>query len=168
MTTLSLQKLVLKGGRIAVPVLDGRRCRFVLDGYFEDDAKDEYFEAIANFIALKKAALREAEMHVYRYYKDMEVFWKAYDKGYARIRSPKGVWAHVRFGSEPTVCRRAYGDKGVYISLECGCDWEIEHGLQIVFKNGLRVNKVGPYDGHLSNADAYGNKRCENIVYRAS
>jgi hypothetical protein len=37
----------------------------------------------------------------------------------------------------------------------CGCDWEEEHGLQIVLRNGVRVNKVDGYDGHLTNSDAF-------------
>ncbi len=53
------------------------------------------------------------------------------------------------------VTRRPYGDKGIYISVECGCDWEEEHGLQLVLKNGLKVNKLGGYDGHLTNSDAF-------------
>jgi len=42
------------------------------------------------------------------------------------------------------ITRRAYGDKGIYVSLECGCDWEHEHGLQIVFKNGLAGEQSRP------------------------
>jgi hypothetical protein len=64
------------------------------------------------------------------------------------------------------VTRRAYGDRGIYISLECECEWEEEHGLQIVFKNGLRVNKVGPYDGHVTHSDAYADKSLEDVIYR--
>ena len=64
------------------------------------------------------------------------------------------------------VSRRPYGDRAAYVSLECGCDWEEEHGLQIVFKEGLHVNMVGQYDGHLTNADAYGDGRLENVIYR--
>ena len=97
----------------------------------------------------------------------MEDGWKSYGDNFKPIKSPGGVWAHVRLGSEPTVSRRSYGDKGIYISLECGCDWEKEHGMQIVFKNGLKVNKVGPFDGHLTNADAYDDDSLENVVYRA-
>lgn len=62
--------------------------------------------------------------------------------------------------------RRTYRDKGIYISLECNCDWEEEHGLQIVFKNGLNVNKIGPYDGHLTNSDADADDSLEAVVYR--
>ena len=53
----------------------------------------------------------------------------------------------------------------MYISLECECEWEIEHGLQIVFKDGLRINKVGSFDDHVTNADAYGDPRLEDVVY---
>ncbi len=54
------------------------------------------------------------------------------------------------------------------MSLEsCGsCDWEREHGLQIVFKQGLFVNKVGAFDGHLTNSDAYANEELENVIDR--
>lgn len=64
------------------------------------------------------------------------------------------------------VTRRPYGDKRIYISLECGCDWEREHGLQIVFKEGQYVNKLGPYDGHLTNSDAFADDALEDIVYK--
>ena len=79
---------------------------------------------------------------------------------------PRVVWQHVRFGSEPMVSRRQYGDKGIYISVECGCDWEEEHGLQLVLKNGLKVNKLGEYDGHLTNSDAFDDGSLEHVIYR--
>jgi hypothetical protein len=71
------------------------------------------------------------------------------------IADPRDVWNHVQFGDALTVGRRD-DDGFVYISLESDCDWKPEHGLQMVFVNGRRVNKVGPYDGHFTNADAYG------------
>jgi len=88
------------------------------------------------------------------------------DEALVSIESPSEVWRHVQFGSEPFVTRRAYGDQGIYVSIECGCDWEPEHGLQIVLKNGERVVKVGAYDGHLTNSDAYADDSLEDVVYR--
>jgi hypothetical protein len=52
--------------------------------------------------------------------------------------------------------------------LECECDWEPEHGLQIVFRDGREVTKVGPYDGHLTNSAAYANDDLDGIVYYRS
>jgi hypothetical protein len=73
----------------------------------------------------------------------------------------------VKLGGRPVASRRSYGDKAVYISLECDCDWEVEHGLQIVFKEGRAVTKVGPYNGHLTNSDAYDDERFEKTIYRS-
>jgi len=149
-----------------VPVLGDKKRRVVVEGYDEDRNKDEFHAAIAHFLSLDSSALKHAEPHVFQYYKDSRENQDPDDEEFPSIKSPGDVWPHVRFGDEPTVMRRANGDKGIYISLECGCDWEAEHGLQIVFKNGLKVNKVGPYDGHLTNSDAYADSRLEDVIYR--
>ena len=86
------------------------------------------------------------------------------DGAYVEIR-PGELWRHVEIGDQPVVARRAHGDKGVYISLECNCDWEPEHGLQLVFKDGRAVCKVGPFDGHLTNSDAYADASLEHVIY---
>jgi len=68
----------------------------------------------------------------------------------------------VQFGSELRVFRRRDGDQGIYISIECGCDWEPEHGMEIVFKEGRKLVKVGPDDG-----DPFGDESLENAIYKA-
>ena len=151
---------------IAVPVLGGKKCCITVEGYDDDPDKNAFHVAIANFLGLRASALKESEAYVFQYYKDCEDDWKSYGDGFEQVKSPTKVWAHVRFGSEPTVSRRRSGDKGIYVSLECGCDWAEEHGMQIVFKNGLRVNKVGGFDGHLTNSDAYNDASFENVMYR--
>jgi hypothetical protein len=108
--------------------------------------------------------LREADEPLFRYYKDFEHFWL---ENANPIKSADELWQHVQLGSEPMVTRRPYGDKGIYISLECSCDWEQEHGLQIVFKNGLKINKLGGYDGHLTYSDAFNNAQFEHVIYPA-
>jgi hypothetical protein len=151
---------------VPVPVLGGKPCRIIVEGYDEDSRKEDYHAAIANFLSVDQLVLKEAEGHVFRYYKDCNKYWGPEDKEYVMIQSAIEVWRHVRLGDEPMVSRRDSGDCGIYVSLECGCDWEEEHGLQIVFKNGLRVNKVGPYDGHLTTSDAYADDSLEEVVYR--
>jgi hypothetical protein len=148
-----------------VPVLGGQVCRIIVDGYDGDEARDDLTGAIRNFLALDPSALRAAEAHVFQYYRDCAEYWDDDDDDYPDIPTPADVWQHVRFGTEPVVKRRAYGDRGIYISLECECDWEPEHGLEIVFHNGQRVNKVGPYDGHCTNADAYDDESHEDLIY---
>ena len=141
---------------IKMGALGGKKCCFVLEGYDDDPKKEDFHAAIANFLAADESVLKAAEPRIFRYYEDCNAHWEPDDDEHIVIAQPGDVWGHIRLGDEPMVTRRAYGDRLVYISLECGCDWEPEHGLQIVFKCGLWVNKVGSYNGHLTNSDAYG------------
>ncbi|MFH1924503.1 MAG: hypothetical protein ABIP48_32020, partial [Planctomycetota bacterium] len=84
------------------------------------------------------------------------------------IADPHDLWNHVRLGKEIYIERRNHGDRKLYATIECGCDWEREHGLQIVLREGLSVTKLGPYDGHLTNSDAYADPSLELVVYRGT
>lgn len=148
---------------IAVPVL-GKDCRFILENYAQDPRPEEFHTAIANFLAAPPAVLRAVESELFEYYKDCEESWLELD--HPPI-AQADIWSHIDLGDAPLVSRRPYGDEGIYLSLECGCAWEEEHGLQIVFKNGERVNKLGPYDGHQTNSDAYGDDDLEDVIYHS-
>jgi hypothetical protein len=151
----------------SIGVLGGAVCRFVVEGYDDDEAPEDFDRAIANFLAAQPSVLRAAEASVFAYYKDCEALSDSSDPDFVSIASPHEVWRHVHFGPEAVVGRRSGGDNGVYISLECACDWEPEHGLQIVFKNGSKVNKVGPFDDHLTNSDAFADERLEHVIYKS-
>ena len=156
----------LRSKPIPVKVLGGGQFEFILEGYEKDEIKEDFHQAIENFLSIDEKVLKESENYIYQYYKDIFVQLVPGDDWYIEIERPEKVWKHIQFGNTPIVTRRPYGDKDIYISLECSCDWEQEHGLQIVFKQGLRVNKVGPYDGHLTNSDAYANEKLENVIYK--
>lgn len=149
---------------IQIAMFGGKKCRIVLKDYEDDDHKESFHLAIANFLKGTHDVLRKAEKHLFKYYKKNESYWL--EEGNAPIKAMSDLWTHVQLGDEPMVTRRAYGDKGVYISIECSCEWEQEHGLQIVLKNGLKVNKLGPYDGHLTNSDAYDDEELEDVIFR--
>ena len=151
---------------IPVEVLNGQPCRFVVEGYDEDLQKEDFHIAIKNFLSLGRTALNEAAPYVFQYYEDCNSHWDPEDDEFVTIATPNEVWRHVQFGQEPSVSRRHRKDKSIYISLECNCDWEQEHGLQIVFRNGLKVNKIGPFGSHLTNADAFADDALEDVVYR--
>jgi hypothetical protein len=57
------------------------------------------------------------------------------------------------------------GSLAYYLSIECNCDWEVEPGMQLVLRDGWTVSKVSPYDGHLTNADAFANPKLRGVVY---
>lgn len=153
---------------VPLKVFGNKQVRIVLDGYEEDENKQDFHAAIRSFLSIEADVLRAAELHLFSYYRNMNGDWDQSDEEYLSINTPGEVWNHVQFGEEAFVGRRAYGDKGIYVSVECECecDWEQEHGLQLVFRNGESICKVGPYDGHVTNADACDDERLENVVYQ--
>jgi hypothetical protein len=146
---------------VGVPVLGGVPCRITVEAYDDDPDPEAIQAAIRNFLAAAPGVLRAAEPYIYQYYLDCRDY--APD---VRIEAPGDVWAYIQLGTEPIVSRRAYGDRRVYISVECECAWEEEHGLEIVFEEGRRVNKIGQYDSHATNSDAYSDPSLENVIYR--
>ena len=143
----------LASAPIPVPVLGGAPFVFHVEGYEDDPAPEDFHEAIKAFLALTSSDLDEAAVGVFQYYRHMgEVFGDGLDD-FPRIAGPDDVWDHVTFkGHDIAVSRDGEGEP-VYVSLEAKCAWEVEHGLQVVFRRGARVTKVGPYDGHLTNTD---------------
>lgn len=153
----------LRSKPVVVNVLGGIQFESTLEEYEQDKAKEEFHEALENFLSIDSLVLKSAQDYVYQYYKDIFVRLEPGNDWYIEIDNPRAVWKHIEFCSL-VVSRNPYGDKLVYISLQCSCDWEREHGLQIVFKQGQHVSKVGPFDGRLTNVHAGDNP--ENIIYR--
>ena len=142
---------------LPVRALGGAEVAFLLEGYEDDPQPEDYHAAIAAFLSAGPEVLTAAAPHVYDYYLDINSHWAPGDDEYVDIAAPDKVWDHVQFGFEAHVLRDGAGAP-VYVSLECNCDWEPEHGLQIVFRDGATVTKVGPYDGHSTNPG--------DVVYR--
>ncbi|WP_327587701.1 hypothetical protein OHA25_12435 [Nonomuraea sp. NBC_00507] len=157
-----------KSEPIPVPVLGGAPRRIIVDGYVDDSSPEDFHAAIRAFLALDNSALTAAAPSIFAYYRDVtDDILAAGDDWYVEIEGPHQVLDHIRFGNEPMVSRDPHGDRHVYVSLECECDWEPEHGLQIVFRDGRTVTKVGPYDGHLTNSAAYADDTLDRVVYHA-
>jgi hypothetical protein len=163
-TTFDAQFGWFRSAPLFVPALD-QECEFILEGYAEDEAKAEFHEAIANVLSLTPFVLQLASPEIFRYYKDCKASWASREQGCPTIATAIAVWTNIEVGREVMVTRRSYGEKGVYISIECECAWEPEHGLQLVLKGGRRVTKVGPYDGHLTNSDAFARPDLESVIY---
>jgi hypothetical protein len=149
-----------------VPALGGHKCSFVFQGLDGGPRDEDYFQAARQLLAAGESLLADATPHVHRYCRDMLKLWG--DKAPAlEITKPADVWRYVQFGFEAMLSRNRGKGRDVFVSLECNCDWEPEHGLQLVFKNGQTISKVGPFDGHLTNESAYADPRLRGVVYKA-
>ncbi len=71
---------------------------------------------------------------------DEEIDWYNLD--------PNKIWDYVT-PTDIYVSREPYQDKGVYLQLVCHCDWEEEHGLQLVFNQQGELVRVSSADGNI-------------------
>ena len=150
---------------LAIPLLGGVRLPIELDGVELDPAPQDFTTAVTNFLACDEGVLTAARDPLFAYYQDCATRW-ADDPSIAKVGRPEDVWRQVRFTGHPTLKRRAFGDRKVYILVPAACDWAPRQGLQLVLKEGRSITKLGPYDGRLSNADASGNPADEAVIYR--
>ena len=142
----------LESGAIKVPYFDGLKLRFIVEGMKDDDSL-EFSQAASNFLGLSSDARLSASDYVFQNYRDvMEAVGDQLAQ--VEIADARSVWQHVR-PSKIHVVRRPYGDKLVYVQIVAKCVWEEEHGLQIVYRRGIELNRVSAQDGHLTHCDAY-------------
>ena len=134
--------------------------------YEDDDKPEEIHAAIENFMAIERSVLEDAQPFIFAYYEAVNDNWEPDDEEYIQIDSPGDIWKHIQFGKKTYVSRRPRGDRGIYVVVECECSWEPEHGLMLVFRNGEHINKVGQFDGHLTNSDSYDLPDSKDFVYR--
>ncbi|MFL5331375.1 MAG: DUF6985 domain-containing protein [Gemmataceae bacterium] len=136
---------------IAVPFFSGTPLPFTIMaegtdlGYPPDVA-----DAIRQFLSLNVTDRAAASERVFAHYRE---FAEAVEDVGVEIDDSAKVWMHVR----PTaiyVDRRHRREKDIYVQVACNCDWEIEHGLQLVYRRGAKLTRVSDQDGHLTQADA--------------
>jgi hypothetical protein len=135
---------------VPVAVLGGAACEFVVQGYDEPEDQEDFHAAIRAFLALGPKVLTDARPAIYAYY--LSVRSELGDQLQVEIDGPDDVLEYVDLGNEPEVLRNDDGDGRIYVSLECECDWEPENGLQLVFRDGAALTRVGPYDGELTDS----------------
>ena len=145
---------------------------FALEGFDEDEQPDEFMKTMRNFLAHGSDAIQGSEGYLWEYYQDTKnrhETTREFDD-VPILTESKQVWDHVKFGIGTFVHirRRAFGNKAVYVLIEGSCGWDQTSGLSIVLYQGSKVTRVGGYDGHLSNADAFAMPDLENIVYAST
>ena len=144
---------------IEIPFFDKEK--FAITFMDFEPEKDKTFmeeadRALANFLGLgaqDRLAISELV------FKNCEECMEALDdedvnEDLRQIKDAKEIWNFV-YPSEIYVARRERRDKKIYIQIACDCDWEEEHGLQLVFRQGKKITRVSDQDGHLTEADAY-------------
>ena len=144
---------------IAIPFFDNLKLKIIfadfeptIDTAFIKEADD----ALACFLALSNTDKFSISELVYKNCMDFlhAIEFDEQDQHLWDIEDKNEIWNFV-YPTEIYIERRAYQDKDIYVDIHCECDWEDEHGLQLVFRKGMKVTRVSQIDGHITNADAY-------------
>lgn len=118
---------------------------------------NEADQALKSF--LEKKANYRVELSELAYQNCMD-FLNAveYDEAYKPlwdIKEKSEIWNFI-YPQDIYVTRRHRRDKDIYINITCECEWEQEHGLQLVFRQGKKLTRISDQDGHITEADAFG------------
>jgi len=148
---------------VQVPMFN-TRWAFALDNYYPR-SKTEFEQVIDNFLQLQSDDLAAANSFIFQYYQDtLEDLDADEIAELTPIDSAEQVRQFIELAGNPLVQRRD-ADGLLYVSLDFKCDWNADHGLQIVFREGKALCKVGEYDSHLTNSDAYDDAAFEDRIY---
>lgn len=70
-------------------------------------------------------------------------------KSLQQLTAPGKVWEYI-IPLEIVVTKDRFElDKEIYIQVLCSCEWEEEHGIQFIFKEGKELIRVSEQDGNL-------------------
>jgi len=146
-------------GPVAIPFFDNAQIPVTFSDYVpEEDAQfmAEADAALTNFLRLDADYRLSISEHAWLNFADFadEVGVNGIPKKMRVLTDEKLIWKHIH----PTkiyVTRRPYNEQDIYVQVACECDWEPEHGLQLVFRQGRKLTRVSNQDGHLTEADAW-------------
>ncbi len=142
---------------VEVPMFDGQAVPVGLSSLGLNDAirpgdADAIDAAMDAFLALGTSDRAAAGVPVLAYCKEiLEAIGADWPEALAMaaITDPADIWRHV-FVREIDIRKDTrHGEPSIYVLVHCACDWEEEHGLQLVYRNGGVLTRVGQQDGDV-------------------
>jgi hypothetical protein len=143
-----------------IPFFDNQKLPIIFTGFMPENDNtfiEEADQALTHFLKLNvedRNAISELAYKNCTDFLDAVDFDEA-DEPLRQIADRNHIWNFI-YPTEIYVCRRPYKDQEMYVQIACECDWEREHGLQFVFRQGKKLTRISDQDGHLTEADAYG------------
>ncbi|TWH98756.1 hypothetical protein IQ05_03226 [Flavobacterium tiangeerense] len=155
-----------KSGEIEIPFFDKEKLSIIFMDFEPEHDKTfiaEADQALTSFLKLNSDARNAISNLAYKNCMDFleAVEIDSADEALRQIKNKNEVWNFIQ-PSEIYVTRRPYNERDIYIQIACECDWEQEHGLQLVFRQGKKLTRISDQDGHLTEADAYGKPDSED------
>jgi len=148
-----------KSDEIEIPFFDNLKMAITfMDFEPEHDKRfiEEADQALRNFLKLNAQDRNSISGLAHKNCLDFleAVGYEEADEPLKKIKDPKEIWEFIH-PTEIYLTRRPYKEQDIYVLIACECDWEQEHGLQFVFRQGKKLTRISDQDGHLTEADAY-------------
>lgn len=145
---------------VSVPFFDNATCPIIFSDF--EPAEDRIFlegadHALGNFLRLTQADREAISELAYENCMNFlaDIGYDTWQEPLRQITDKHEIWSFIYPGAI-YVTRRPYGDQDIYVQVTCECEWEEEHGLQLIFRQGKKLTRISEQDGHLTDADAYG------------
>lgn len=148
-----------KSEEVSIPLFDNEKLTITFTDFEPVHDKtfiDEADQALTNFLKLNAEDRNLISELAYKNCMDFleEVEYDEADEPLRQISDKHEIWKFIQ-PTEIYVSRRPYKEQDIYVQIACECDWEQEHGLQLVFRQGKKLTRISDQDGHLTAADAY-------------
>ena len=132
--------------KVPIPCFDSDELGFT---FFINDFKDDCFLyevdlVIQKFLKIDKTERLKFSSLIFENYKENYNDQNEYED-ILEIVDERDIWSLV-YPYQIIICSGDNDDKNIYIIFICDCEWEEEHGLQLVFKNGEKLTRVSAID----------------------
>ena len=128
----------LEASPLEIPYFSNEKIKITL---VEKDS--EYIQnaeiAFENFLKLTETDKNKDSEKVYEYYE--EILKAGYTKN-LNLKTKSEIWNFVTVGE---IVLHWSENGTIYLCVSCECEWEIEHGLQLSFKNGEKLIKANSH-----------------------
>ena len=143
-----------------IDFLEQEKITFTITDYNpneDDKLMAEADQTIRNFLSKTLKDRNSISIYVYQNCMDFldAIGYDEADKHLWDIKDHQEIWNYVR-PREIYVSREPYEDKAVYLRLTFNCDWEQEHGMQLVFNSNGKLVRVSEDDGHILGWQGHG------------
>ena len=129
-----------KSEEIAIPFFNNQRLTITFMDFEPEQDKtfiDEADQALRDFLKLNDNDRNLISELAYKNCMDFleTVEFEEDDEPLRQIKNESEIWEFIQ-PTEIYVTRRPYEEQDIYVQIVCECDWEQEHGLQLVFRQG--------------------------------
>jgi hypothetical protein len=148
-----------KSEAVEIPYFNNQKLAITFIDFEPDEDKafvTEADQALAHFLQLTLDDRNAISSHVLKNCLEFldAVEMDEQDDYLREIVDENEIWNFVE-PSEIFISRRNRRDRDIYVQIDCNCEWEQEHGLQLVFRQGKKLTRISGIDGHLTESDAY-------------